>query len=119
MSNIAQGVVMLHNSGLVRKDLKASNVLTRYEDSGHCHHYPAYLVDFESTEGVCRYRLLESFRGFANTQESQFELETFTQQSGNYDIVLNGERHTIPDETFLEFKSLVRKSWHEDPGQRP
>jgi len=141
LSNIAQGMAMLHKFGLLHKDLKAANVLTICGDSGPNHEYSAYIADFESSIGIAGTGFWRAPEVLLALKNRSLNPATFTQQAdvysyamtcfevitgrepfeghplNDYDLVLSGERPTLPDETFPAFKKIVRKCWHEDPLQ--
>ena len=40
-------------------------------------------------------------------------------EKNNYDVVLQGDRPTLPEEIESWIKTLLSKCWHENPEERP
>jgi serine/threonine protein kinase len=136
--SIARGMFTLHELGILHNDLKAGNVLVCYK-----HYTYTSIADFESSVGIVGtgfWRAPEVLLALKNGNHSR---EPFTQKSDvysfamtcyevitghmpfeghdkhDYDIVLRGERPTLPGDPYSFFNTLVTKCWHQDPRERP
>lgn len=144
MGQIARGMYTLHQSNILHRDLKASNVLVERFSSGLYSEYPdCYVADFECSVGVVGtgfWRAPEILLALKNrtsaaaacTQKADvysyamacYEVLTGLlpfegQRMTDYDLVLSGHRPPLPDYVAPAIRSLLLRCWDAEPSRRP
>jgi serine/threonine protein kinase len=143
MEQIARGMMWLHDLDIIHKDMKAANVLVTEDKFGQ---YYCFVADYEcslTVEGTGFWRAPEILRAFKERKNYEQRKELFTREAdiysyamtcyeiltgelpfaghpvNDYDLVLSGERPTVPEYVDDWARELLCWCWKSKPEDRP
>ncbi|KAG0566211.1 hypothetical protein KC19_7G046100 [Ceratodon purpureus] len=141
MIQIALGMQILHEKGIVHRDLKADNILVQYK---HGQLIAAFIGDFDvgsklvGTQFWRAPEILEALDKGEKMHHIQFNstadvysyamtcYEILTGaipleglRSSDYDAVISGKRPKLPTDLNPKLKSLIQRCWHQESAMRP
>ncbi|KAG0584571.1 hypothetical protein KC19_3G218800 [Ceratodon purpureus] len=147
MKQIAEGMHNLHNNDILHRDLKAANVLVwtskRDADPRETDSMLCAIADFECSVGVVGTGFWRAPEILLAIKNSSIGLHVFTKEAdvysyamtcyevltgrkpfedhpvSQYDVVLSGQRPSLPASTYSQLRELIAKCWHCDPSTRP
>lgn len=143
MEQIARGMMWLHDLDIIHKDMKAANVLVTEDKFGQ---YYCFVADYECSlrvEGTEFWRAPEILQALKERKNYEQRKELFTREAdiysyamtcyeiltgelpfaghpvNDYDLVLSGERPTVPEYVDDWARELLCWCWKSKPEDRP
>ena len=134
---IISGLYLIHEKGIIHKDLKSSNILISSNSIAKISDFGHSKVDnsqsYSIGEGTLRWKAPETFTSkfLIESDIYSFGLILYEIASGMIpfnetnqfhvlkETITNGQRPLIPEDCPIEFANIIIQCWDNDPKKRP